>query len=248
MRNRIIGAAFVCLIVISSSTSATTIVNGSMNDSSGANYNSFNGLTPPGWLQNFSAHSSASTDIFDQYTTVYGTAWIPSFDGGTFVHSIGVLPGGASGEGVVQSLSGLTVGIPIIIFFEQAISNSIGSGVPNISGFWQVTFGTEVLDSAVMSLPALSSPSGWISQSLTFTPTVTTQDLKFLAMGNFTSPFARIEMGLDNVSIGSVPEPSTIWLLGLGLLGLIGFAKQKTGTKEDRTKGVGFALLLDGSH
>ena len=177
---------------------AATIVNGSMNDT-GNNYNSFNALTPSGWTQNFANDPNATADIFNSATTFQHFAWSPSSDGGTFVHGLsqqnGV--GGLSGEGVVQAVSGLTIGAPCTITFEQAISNAFG-GESAATGFWRVTFGS-TLDSAPMAIPALDVPSGWQGQSMVFVPSSTTQQLSFLAV--VTSPGLRVDMGLDGVSI-----------------------------------------------
>lgn len=38
---------------------------------------------------------------------------------------------------------------------------------------------------------------------------------------------ARDELGIDNISVSSVPLPPAIWLFGTGLLGLIGIARRK---------------------
>jgi len=71
-----------------------------------------------------------------------------------------------------------------------------------------------------------SVADGWLEYSFVFTATTEMADLSFLMFAP-TGPNAY--PGLDNVSltVSAVPAPAAIWLLGFGLIGLIGLTKYK---------------------
>ena len=76
--------------------------------------------------------------------------------------------------------------------------------------------------------PSVALPSegfsGWMRQTMDFTPTSATEVLSFLAVGNL--PFPPFAL-LDGVSLTSsaVPEPASCTILGFGLAGLGGLAR-----------------------
>ena len=202
------------------SAHAVTVVNGSMNTSdTSINVNSFNGVQPDGWMD---IDPLTSTDIFDATTNFNGFTWAPSSDGGTFVHgvdAISVIPG----EGIIQEISGLTIGTTYLVNFEQSISwNTGGRGE---GGFWEVVFGNETKQSSFMTNSGQGVAFGWQDQSLSFTATAETQSLSFqVAPDIFVD---RIDLGLDGVSVSVIPIPPAVWLLGSGLIGLLGISRRK---------------------
>jgi hypothetical protein len=91
-------------------------------------------------------------------------------------------------------------------------------------------FGFDItsVDSSLVSLPLIES-SGFV---------ISLTGLQFLGLVSHTPFVAGISnynnstFAIDNLAIQSVPEPSTLWLLGFGLAGLVAWhaRQRKTGT------------------
>ena len=195
------------------------------------NTNSFNSQVPPGWTT-----TAGTPDVFNANTTMGSFAWQSSSTGGDFLHGIGW--DGRSGSPYVESalqvgLTGLVTGQQYEISFEQSISNSNWA---EVGGYWEVVFGTESHNSAIMAIPALGVVADWVWQTLIFTATDAIQTLEVIAH-SATGP--RADIGIDSFFLGDpgtnpdnpdnpptdpptpgIPSPGTLLLLGLGLLGL----------------------------
>ena len=204
------------------------------------NTNTFNSATPPGWTT-----TAGTPDVFNQSTTFAGFAWASSSTGGDFLHGIG--NDNALGVGYVESalqvgLDGLVIGQEYEISFEQSISNG-SFAVTN--GYWEVIFGTESHISEIMSIPDLGVTADWVWQTMLFTATNTIQTLEVISR---SGTGIRTDIGIDSFFLGdpgtnpdnpdtpdipdppekpdaSVPEPSTLALFGLGILGVFGIRK-----------------------
>ena len=202
------------------SAHAASVINGSMNTTGSPNLQSFNAVQPDDWDDY--PDSSSSTDIFDATTSFNDFTWVSSSDGGTFVHAVGPISS-IPGEGILQEISGLTIGTTYQVNFEQSISwfNLPGQGE---GGHWEVVFGSETMQSAFMANPGSGVAFGWQDQTFQFTATTVTQNLSFQAVPlNFDE---LIGLGLDGVSISAVPIPAAAWLFG-SALGLLGWMRRK---------------------
>ena len=157
------------------------------------------------------------------YTTFAGGGPGVSPDGGNAYtadggHDVGILE---------QSVSGLTVGQTYQLSFYQASMEQ--SGYPGaFSGAWEVGFGNQIQFSQNLTNPS-QTYTGWTQQTMDFTATSMTQALLFAATAtNSYPPF----LLLDGVSLTAVPEPASIAVVGVGLLGLLALRRRRQSAKR----------------
>jgi hypothetical protein len=130
---------------------------------------------------------------------------------------------------VSQTINGLTVGHQYTLTFDWAESQ-FALGANNTAVMGPTTQALSVSlggDSASTGTHTLASQgfSGWMQFTTTFTASSTSEPLTFLASGSPAGlpPFLMVSgVGLVDSTMANVPEPSSILLLGVSALGLIG--------------------------
>ncbi|WP_165074967.1 PEP-CTERM sorting domain-containing protein [Paludisphaera rhizosphaerae] len=205
-------------------SAANLVTNGSFESATGFNGSKENlsTLTLTGW--SLGAHGSSGSLGYlvapgqadnGDYLSVYNGFPNQSPDGGKFVMIDGdpawTVP-------IYQTISGLTVGQVYMLTFYQAAGQQAGFTGPTTER-WSVTFGSDTQLSHKFEL--LQGATGqWEKQTMFFQATSASQVLTFLAVGtpNGAPPIAF----LDGVSMEAVPEPSSIALAALGIVGVLG--------------------------
>jgi hypothetical protein len=236
--NRTHGKA-VCLMALAASLASFSahasnlVANGSF-ESVGSNTQSYQLKTAnplPGWTLGNS--TGIDCVVVGGVNNMCGTSYTgpPNNTTATFAVFPGVSPDGGNflagdadstySEAISQTISGLTIGTHYTLQFYQAGAQQAGFAGSTFDQ-WQVTFGTSKQDSTLMNVPA-EGLIGWMSQTMTFTATATSETLQFLAVGGPTGdpPMAL----LDGVSLVAVPEPASIALMSVGAVGLAGLRR-----------------------
>ena len=137
---------------------------------------------------------------------------------------------GADGDfsvgAITQTITGLTVGLQYAVSFYWGAAQQKGASYTSATTEqWRVTLGSELHITPTINNPGQGF-TGWLSQTLTYTATSTSEVLSFLAAGTPSGapPFSL----LDGVSIAiAVAEPASWMTLVVAVLSIIGVAHLK---------------------
>jgi hypothetical protein len=209
------------------------------------------GLTPqlPGW----SVSGSGIDCLMLSSAPTTSTQMCGSSYGATLTQTPGAVPGGYTGdivvadafstyaEAITQTITGLAKNTAYSLSFYYSGAQQAGfSG--SSSDYWQVSYGpssgTNTVSTPAICIPqpvsgtlctgdASSSAPVWAKETINFvTNSAGTQFISFLAQGNAPAnepPF----MLLANINVSAVPEPTSLMLLGAGVIGLVASKRRK---------------------
>ncbi|CAM5797871.1 PEPxxWA-CTERM sorting domain-containing protein [Rhizobacter fulvus] len=241
-----IGIAAGLLITSLSASAQNLVTNGSFETTSGITASSvITNSDLPGWTVNYTGtfagaaykfaavyYSAAAatttgatgTDDQDPYWVMASLNAKDSSDGGHFI----AIDGDPGFSAVLsQTISGLTVGHTYTLSFLMAGAQE-DDKFGNTTDSWRVTFGNQTRDSTIIT-NTTHGFTDWISQSMTFTASSTSQILSFLAVGTPTGlpPVSLLDgVSLVDSTVPAVPEPSS-WAMLLAGVGAMGFMLRK---------------------
>jgi len=169
--------------------------------------------------------TAATESANSQYDSGYGTGsemlWGNAYSTTATSAAVGtnfvVLDGDSTiGSDISQSISGLTVGAQYALSFEWA-----GSQLQSRTGATTEQVEAE-LGSQTYTTTTVNNVSqgftGWMLQNFTFTATAANETLTFFALGTPAGYPPMVALGA--VSLVATPEPASLALLGVGVLGL----------------------------
>ena len=139
-------------------------------------------------------------------------------DGGNFL----ALDGAPAYQvGISQTLSNLTIGQTYAVSFYWAGAQNYGFSGSNTEAI-QVSFGASTQETSVYNNPSHGF-SGWMNQTFLFKADSTSDLIKFIAIGtpNGAPPFSL----LDGVQVNVVPEPASIMLMGISIIGFVTYRR-----------------------
>jgi hypothetical protein len=154
-------------------------------------------------------------------------------DGGNYVAMDGAYDAGP----LSQAISGLTVGDTYSVSFYWAGAQQYTFDGANTEQV-EVSLGSQTQSTAVYDNTSHGF-SGWMTQTFDFTATATSETLSFLAIGTPISPSVPPFALLDGVSMTQVPEPASLALLGIGVMGVCGVVGRRRARRDAAAARVG---------
>ena len=178
----------------------------------------------------FTSAAAATQGVADSYGTLAlwgGNGLTASPDGGNFLGMDGAFEDGS----ISQRITGLTVGSPTTVSFYYAGAQQSSYNGATTESF-KVSLGSQTLSTPILD-NANHGFTGWQQVSLTFNPTSTSEVLTFLAQGtpNGEPPFTLLDGISVSNTVNAAPEPSSLALLGTGILTAGGLLRRRIGKK-----------------
>lgn len=146
------------------------------------------------------------------------------YSGTTFVSALygGQLQGSFYHEGLMQEVSGFTVGGCYTVNFYQTVVKQSLTDYLDSSGSWAVYLDDDLIDIAAPTVshePFASTNMPWEFRSVSFVATATTHTIKFLPADDdpdqfIDNPMAGLRLGIDSIYIGTTSVAPLVLNLG----------------------------------